>query len=703
MKRFKLVIGLIVATSLMAVTAPLAVAAGPRWATCFKKAGGPWKNSVCTEAGSGEWETREIKETVEVTSSGKLELEDNAATGGKIVVECEETDRGTVGAEGQDSVTSVTVGGCAFITAGECEASGKPVAQAVNLPWSTRLEERENTETHKKELRDLVRSVTTKPPGWHVECEVKKIIKIADECTGGTNTAVRSNRATGAVESVFDSVSAQEPGSCTEGNSTSGRVRGTVISKYRSGALWTSPPGSGAPPPPAPRTEWVDFTNNQNVILDHRKKVTHKEIEEKIGSNEVLETAMPIENYEDIPGEGEDSVEWKSPKSGEVTKDWPIAYAQGATMDLKVRIAVEPATKAFLEESAAEGPLVTGETTVGGVDITFQKSVPLEEVKDQLKEHDKYFETALTTSAALPKEVSYEKITIKWKWKIKEKGAEPVEQTLGTSTHNLYKTYAEAAAGTKFYFTLLALETENIEKESKKPTEAQVVAGIWKGFTFKETEGGEEVLTTRVRIYDPADGDIETGERLWYYQNLPSVNENLKEYLRIQSRTVIFAARRNTVPLLLAALTGECGAWQKAFAKSLKMEGITTYENQILVVKYSNGGSCEVEETCGMLVDKWEFVTEKVGFTYEETQVKDLKGIAGQGVANPLSFFGNHQIVDYGGKLYDPSYGTTANSELEYQEKSIAGFCEVVGMEYKCSKPPAELVLSFKKEEEETE
>jgi hypothetical protein len=239
MKHLKIAFGLAVVAGLMAVVASPAMALGPRWVTCvpepLKK--GHWEDNKCTKPApaNGEWETAEIASTVEVTSSGALKLKDSAATGGAVTIECEGTNQGTVGKEGQGSITRISASHCKFLNSehGSCEEAAEPTARAVNLGWSTHLEERKNTVSGEIELRNLIRSLSTKPPGWSVECRVGGIFKVTDECTGGTSTAVRSNRATGATEFIFDTVSAQEPASCTLGNSTSGTVLGTVFSRLR--------------------------------------------------------------------------------------------------------------------------------------------------------------------------------------------------------------------------------------------------------------------------------------------------------------------------------------------------------------------------------------------------------------------------------------------------------------------------------------
>jgi hypothetical protein len=245
MKYLRMVFGLAVVAGLMAVAASPALALGPRWVTCLRVTVGHWKDANCESPGVGNWDTREITETQETTSSGTLELEDTKATGGAVAVSCEGTNQGTVGAEGQDSITRITTTKCSFVKAkaGACNEN-KPVrAEAVNLPWSTHLEERKNTSTGTIELRDLIRSLTTKPPGWKVTCTNILGGETTDECTGGTSTAVESARHNLLTNFIFDKISEQEPANCGLGGTGTGRVTGTVSSSLRNKfgelqALW---------------------------------------------------------------------------------------------------------------------------------------------------------------------------------------------------------------------------------------------------------------------------------------------------------------------------------------------------------------------------------------------------------------------------------------------------------------------------------
>jgi hypothetical protein len=248
MKYLKLAFGLVVVAGLMAISASSAMAAEPIWVTCAKTAAPThYTEADCLTAGSeGGWNTKGFaaNETIEATSSGTLKLEDRSATGGKVVISCSGTDQGWVGPNGVAEENRVTASSCSFVEHGSCEESKAVTATALNLPWTLKLEERENTTSKKVELRGLLVSlVSGKTPGWSVTCTVAGILKISDECTGRTSVGVESARSRLLTNFIFDAVSEQEPASCTQGTSTSGFVGGTVSSSIRNSkgelqALW---------------------------------------------------------------------------------------------------------------------------------------------------------------------------------------------------------------------------------------------------------------------------------------------------------------------------------------------------------------------------------------------------------------------------------------------------------------------------------
>lgn len=240
MEHLKIAIGLFIVIGVMAVTTSPAMALGPRWVHCEKVTHGNWLDSRCDNAGAGEWETREVSQTSEITSSTVsgskgIEMEDSKAG---IAVTCAMVSRGTVGVNGTGSVKEVKFTGCQFVAGknGSCEANKPVVARPVNLGWSTRLEERTFTST---ELRDVITSlIAGKEPAWEVECIIGGFFKEEDKCEGIITTNVRADRANGTVETEYDKVSEGETATCKSGGAGSGRISGNLINRLRNGALW---------------------------------------------------------------------------------------------------------------------------------------------------------------------------------------------------------------------------------------------------------------------------------------------------------------------------------------------------------------------------------------------------------------------------------------------------------------------------------
>jgi hypothetical protein len=441
---------------------------------------------------------------------------------------------------------------------------------------------------------------------------------------------------------------------------------------------------------PPPRPEWVDFTNNQLVLIDHTKNTKHGE----------KEAAKKIEQF----GEPR-KVEWESPKAGEVVKNWPVAYVLKERVVLETRIALEKATAEFLEKKVEGEPTVIGETAVGGVELKFTKKFTMENIKKQLEEHKTYLITGpVEASALLGEKVIKSMATITWKWSAKEIGqATPIEQELGKSTHNFYILFK--APLETIYFTVLDLDTLNIQAQGEPPSETKVIAGAWAGFEQKEKEGEAgkcatlECPSIHIRTYEPETGTItRTGTTvLWYYEEVKLAT--LEEYIlkKLGNAQCAFV---QTVEALLENLSGECSSWQNAFKNALAIEGLKSTALELVVKFPKESKQCEVAGECTFLVKNWEFKGEGTSkdplFPFKWSEVKDTNGIAGQGIENPQSFFINHQIIEVGNNLYDPSYGTPplgngkagerAANLLKYQEASISAFCNPVP---NCQSPAA--------------
>ncbi len=239
MKHLKIVFGLVVLAGLMAVAAAPAMAT-PRWVECVKE-GSSFENSSCSKRGStNTWSTRELVGTKAVTSSGKVELEDQEpAAGGPVDLECTGNGTGWVTnltsktEPGEGGATTITNIKCKFIKRGECEEESKfvPTAAPVHLPWGGRLRE------SGKEVRGEAVAGTGGNPGWTVTCRVGGFIRIQDECLATTNnTANARMNGSGSVEGVADEITKSEKmAKCSSKGTESGLVRGTITGSLASG------------------------------------------------------------------------------------------------------------------------------------------------------------------------------------------------------------------------------------------------------------------------------------------------------------------------------------------------------------------------------------------------------------------------------------------------------------------------------------
>jgi hypothetical protein len=467
--------------------------------------------------------------------------------------------------------------------------------------------------------------------------------------------------------------------------------------------------------PNMPRVEQITFKNSEEVVIDHQKNTTHKEIEEG-----------KVEKPTTLVGFDGTSVHWKSPNAGEVTKNWPLAYVKGTEVLVKeIQLAVEPEAKTFFETEAEEPPkpTLTGETTIKGEKVKFTREYTLAEIKTQLAAHAKFLTTGeLKTSKALPKEVFFEKIKIKWKWTVKEKGGATIELPAGESTHNLYVMNEKPPAGTEIFLTFLDLDTLGVEKETQPPSEAGVISGVWKGFTA--LEGG--VPSVHIRVYEPKGAEPainRSGTVLWYWgevePNKPLAKKGIEEITETEAQEAEAKCAAAAASDLLEQLAGRCDQWARVLQYALSLEGV---KSEVLQLRTKFAGEekvCEKGLECLFLVKNWTFGKVGVGeFPYAPSETTHTEGIAGQGVKNPPPAFFNHYIVRAGlaggSKLYDPSYASapytggatpTEKSVLEeFQTNSIAGFCrpakagEFLAAQTACQKTPAKLQLQALKE-----
>ena len=437
----------------------------------------------------------------------------------------------------------------------------------------------------------------------------------------------------------------------------------------------------------------ADFKGNKSVLVDHTKNLSYGE----------TEAALSISSYG-----AKNEVEWEANRSGVVQKIWMPTYVLGETVKLEAQFAVEKATKEYLEANAEEVEL-KGETTVAGGSFNISKGLSAEEIKLQFEKHSGYLSTEVrTASAALVKKVAKSLATMTWKWKVTVKGRPtPIEQGLGKNTNTYYTIYSAPVSEALIYLTLLDVATEGIGKESEPLTESKLISGVWAGFSNKQKEAGcltLECPILRIRTYNPANGEIKKdGNPLLYYEPVKT-GLTLTQYETAGARST-HPQGKYLVHQLLEALTGECGSWARAFRISLAIEGVKSLQLRINPKFPSTPANlpCQTHGQCIFLVKTWSFSGSGTStlflFPFTEGEVTDQNGATGQGVENPDSAFQNHQLVEVGNKLYDPSYGTApvgAGNSSEtafnlglYREKNISGFCEWNGSVYSCALPVA--------------
>jgi hypothetical protein len=184
--------------------------------------------AAASASAAPEWLVAGAKPTspVAVTSKteGKLKLTDE---GVGVTVECEGTDKGTVGPKSADTVSTVTPKNPCTVTAGTALCGTTANASALHLSWETSL-----IEPVAGEIRDEVKN-STNNPGWKVECLGG--LKTTDECTGDSSTLIHNNTpAAGVVTAEFEAKSAHA--NCTVGGTGKGKVEGKIGFRTTTGA-----------------------------------------------------------------------------------------------------------------------------------------------------------------------------------------------------------------------------------------------------------------------------------------------------------------------------------------------------------------------------------------------------------------------------------------------------------------------------------
>lgn len=248
--------------------------------------------------------------------------------------------------------------------------------------------------------------------------------------------------------------------------------------------------------------------------------------------------------------------------------------------------------------------------------------------------------------------------------------------TFAESHNDNFITLSKPLTQRPLYLTPLSLGTAWANYKSE---EVETVEHMWGGVEIRNVRRAEQLWNVP----------------LYYYANWNVTNMRLKLLLRDESVGV--APNQGG--------DGQCGSWAEFWGQVLASQGITStlilvtpnkpLEN-MLISNWNFGGQ-NVSYPDGGYTYGWRNTT-NLGSFYNDHEytfnvayvVTDQDGVAGQNTDNPLSAFGLHYIVYYVyedpvnpfldfQQYYDPSYGLTYESELDFETRAVAGYFMAVG------------------------
>ena len=214
----------------------------------------------------------------------------------------------------------------------------------------------------------------------------------------------------------------------------------------------------------------------------------------------------------------------------------------------------------------------------------------------------------------------------------------------GTSKHEMYLTYNAPITTDDLYETVFHISCTNANEEH---SEDSVVSGIWDGFSGRNVKRKD-------------------GTELTYYAS--------------------YQTDTTTVTGLLSNTDGQCGAWASFFQTALAIHGIQseykkfrsnpTFADGFIVKTWSFSGTGDVGSNFPY-TNKLHPSLPLVGTTQYNwgtpAEVTYTEGNPGQNNSMPASFFNNNQLIKYGNKYYDPSYGVIYESVQKIDE-TLSGF-----------------------------
>jgi hypothetical protein len=375
--------------------------------------------------------------------------------------------------------------------------------------------------------------------------------------------------------------------------------------------------------------------------------------------------AQKITDVDDGCG-GSQKAQWEDCKpqwpDGSPEKVWPTAYVRGSKIIIQeARFKVRNVN---LDDS----------TIIGKADLG--KGLQLQFTKQRVRQAgNELIALDMTADKPLPNEVAqYDNLAISWT-------IEHNDQTFvaGSSKHPVYVLYG--APTVPVFFTELDFTTLAARGES---TESDVVNAIWSAFTPRKLARRE---------FDPKTGTIKHfGVALKYWTTWTVLSQEAFAY----TCPTVFGVEE-----LLRETVGRCGAWGRFMAASLNIHGINAQAKGVDQLPGFPTGPAGADL---MLIKNWTFKDPAHGagdFPYvREVSYRELadrktvivaalptgadfdkaQGVPGQANPNPPGWFrvGDHLIVVYNSKIYDPSYGTGPFADImAWATASLDGYAEV--------------------------
>jgi len=381
------------------------------------------------------------------------------------------------------------------------------------------------------------------------------------------------------------------------------------------------PPGSGTP---------------ADIYEDEKSEVKASVVLVPV---EMLEVSFAESSYHELKSDDGNTTynapHWVDKDSdGEPEENDPVAFTRNTKPQLKAKFKAEglPGDLSVkVRANSAQGLKIpeTSATTEGGT-IELPATSSSENLGDTIQ-----FYNADENSA----------FTIDWEIRIGDGGW----LALGSSRHTVYVTRAAPVKTAKNLMreTLFNIGCRNAN--GLGDDEQAVVDAIYSEFTDRDVQKAK-----------PGSGSL-IGYRLRYWE------EEQAERFKTED--------------ILESGDGKCGAWTKFFIDILRTQGIDAQivnfqapapptQNLAADIKAQfpkYGG--KISSIKGLIyVKKWTLISDPFA------PIDDF-GIAAQGDPDPQAYFGDHSLVKYGGKLYDPSYGSGVfASQQEWEDAAIDAF-----------------------------